>query len=292
MLKIPTDIKFMKKILPLVLLFVFISSCSALRDLADVRQPTVNYNKMSIQNISFDGVTLLFDFDVNNPNKFGVSADQYTYEFFINDNSFLSGIQTENLRVSRESTSTVQIPITLNFSEVFNTFSSVVRRDSLSYRLSSEVQFDLPGVGQRKVPVSAAGEIPIPRMPRIEFSGYNIKNISLAGAEMDINLRVSNPNPFGISMSNAAYALNVNGREWLDTRLGDRISLGGSESDMVTIPIRLNASQMGSVLLEMMGGNTSFNYNLSGSADISADIEGFDDGTTIPFDLDGRYTTD
>jgi len=93
-------------------------------------------------------------------------------------------------------------------------------------------------------------------------------------------------------MSNAAYALNVNGREWLDTRLGDRISLGGSESDMVTIPIRLNASQMGSVLLEMMGGNTSFNYNLSGSADISADIEGFDDGTTIPFDLDGRYTTD
>lgn len=282
----------MKKPIYLIILFIFISSCSALRDLADVRQPSVNYSKMSIQNISFDGVTLLFDFDVTNPNQFGISADQYTYEFFINDSSFLNGTQTENLRVNRESTSTVQVPVSLTFSDVFNTFSSLVQRDSLSYRLSTEVQFDLPGVGKRRVPVSAAGELPIPRMPRIEFSGYNVKNLSLAGAELDINLRVSNPNPFGISMSNAAYALNVNGREWLDTRLGDRISLGGSESDTITIPVRLNSSQMGSVLLEMMRGETSFDYNLTGSADISADIEGFDDGTTIPFDLDGRYTTD
>lgn len=282
----------MKKTIPFVILLIIISSCAALRDLADFRQPTANFDKMSIQNISFDGVTLLFDFDINNPNRFGINADQYSYEFFVNDNSFLSGIQTENLRVSRESTSTIQVPVSLNFSEIYNTFSSVAQRDSISYRIATEVQFDIPGIGLRRVPVSTAGVLPVPRMPRIEFGGYNVKNLSLSGAELDIHLRVTNPNRFGISMANAAYALNVNGREWLDTRLGETIRLSGTESDQITIPIRLNASQMGSVLLEMMAGNTSFNYNLTGSADIFADIEGFDDGTTIPFDLDGRYTTD
>jgi LEA14-like dessication related protein len=281
----------MKKILPLLVLFLFLSSCALLREYADVQRPSVNFSKMSIQNISFDGVTLLFDFDVNNPNRFGVSADQYSYEFFINDNSFLSGTQQENIRISRESSSVVQVPVSLNFSDVFSTFTSLVRRDSLSYKIATEVQFDIPGLGRQRVPVSTAGELPIPRMPRIEFSGLNVRNLSLSGADIDLGFRVSNPNSFGISLSNAAYVFRVNGREWLDTRLGDRIRIGGSQSDTVTIPVRLNASQMGSVLLDLIGGSTQFDYNLSGSANISAELEGFQDGETIPFDVSGRHTT-
>lgn len=282
----------MKKLIPVISLLFLIASCSALRDFADVRQPTVNYSQVSIQNISFEGVTLLFDFDVNNPNQFGVTADQYSYEFFINDNSFLSGTQAENLRIIRESTSLVQVPISLNFSEVFNTFSSLLRRDSLSYQLSTEVEFDVPGLGKQRVPINAAGELPIPRMPRIEFGGLNVNNLSMSGADLEVGFRVSNPNSFGVSLANAAYTLNVNGREWLDTRLADAIRLGASDSDMITIPIRLNASQMGSVLVDMMRGTTEFDYNISGSADISADIDGFEDGNTIPFDLDGTYRTE
>ncbi|MCC5908575.1 MAG: LEA type 2 family protein [Balneolaceae bacterium] len=281
----------MKKILPLLVLFLFLTSCALIRDYADVQRPSVNFSKMSIQNISFDGVTLLFDFDVNNPNRFGVSADQYSYEFFINDNSFLSGTQQENIRISRESSSVVQVPVSLNFSDVFSTFTSLVRRDSLSYKIATEVQFDIPGLGRQRVPVSTAGELPIPRMPRIEFSGLNVRNLSLSGADIDLGFRVSNPNSFGISLSNAAYVFRVNGREWLDTRLGDRIRIGGSQSDTVTIPVRLNASQMGSVLLDLIGGSTQFDYNLSGSANISAELEGFQDGETIPFDVSGRHTT-
>jgi len=282
----------MKKLIPVISLLFLIASCSALRDFADVRQPTVNYSQVSIQNISFEGVTLLFDFDVNNPNQFGVTADQYSYEFFINDNSFLSGTQAENLRIIRESTSLVQVPISLNFSEVFNTFSSLLRRDSLSYQLSTEVEFDVPGLGKQRVPINAAGELPIPRMPRIEFGGLNVNNLSMSGADLEVGFRVSNPNSFGVSLANAVYTLNVNGREWLDTRLADAIRLGASDSDMITIPIRLNASQMGSVLVDMMRGTTEFDYNISGSADISADIDGFEDGNTIPFDLDGTYRTE
>ena len=282
----------MRKYLLLFVLLFFVSSCAALRDFADVRAPSVDFSKMSIQSISFDGVTLLFDFDVTNPNQFGVTADEYSYEFFINENSFLSGTQRENLRISRESTSLIQVPVSLNFSEVFNTFNSLVRRDSLSYELSTIVQFDVPGLGMRQVPISSAGELPVPRMPRIEFGGINVRNLSMAGADMDIGFRVTNPNSFGLSMKNAAYVLNVNGREWLNTRLGDTVRLGAAESDMITIPIRLNASQMGSVLIDMMRGATEFDYNLSGSAEFSADIDGFEDGTSVPFDLDGTYRTD
>lgn len=282
----------MKKIIvSLFISMVFIAGCSTLRDLANIQQPTIDFDRVTVQSFNFNAVNLLFDFEVNNPNQVGVDAEEYSYEFFINDNSFISGRQVENLRISRGSSSFVQIPVSLNFSEIYNMFTSFAGRDSFSYRIASEVQFDIPGLGRRTVPVSAAGQLPIPRLPGIEFGGIDVKNISMSGADLELGIKVSNPNSFGLNLSNVDYLLNVNGREWLDVRVGDNIRIGASEESMVRIPIRLNAAQMGSVLVEMMRGSSELQYNLSGSADVSAELEEFDVSGTLPFDLSGRYTT-
>jgi len=247
---------------------------------------------MSIQSISFDGVTLLFDFDITNPNRMGVSAEGYNYEFFINENSFLSGVQEQPLSIGAESNSVVQVPVSMKFSELFQTFESLMRQDSLSYLLSTEVEFDLPVMGSRKVPVQASGNLPIPRMPRINFGGFDIKNVSLSGADVEVSFRISNPNLFKIGLLGASYVLDVNGRNWLDTELEESVQVEGGESRTITLPIRLNASQMGSALMDIMAGRTEFDYKLRGNAQISADLEGFEDGENLPFDLEGTYKLD
>ena len=271
---------------------VLMFGCSTIRDAADVREPNVSFQNMSVDRITFDGVTLLFDFEVNNPNRFGVSAEQYSYEFFINDRSFITGLQEDRFSVERESTQSIQVPVSLSFSEVYETFGSVLRQDSLSYALSTEVEFDVPVLGNRKVPVRTSGEIPIPKVPRITMGDFNVKEISLSGAEIEVSFNVQNPNPFAISIANAAYELTVNGREWLDTTLGETIRVAGSERRTINIPIRLNSSQMGSALMDLMRGESTFNYDLKGSADISAELDGFRDGQSFPFDLSGVYRLD
>lgn len=272
-----------------ILIALLLISCSSIRDLADVKEPQVAFSDMSIQNITFEGVTLLFDFEVNNPNRFGVNAESYNYEFFINERSFITGEQNQPIRIESESASQIQIPVSLTFSEVYDSFRSVLRQDSISYLLSSEVEFDVPVMGNRKVPVSADGTLPIPKVPRIQFGNFDVKNISLSGAEVEISFRIANPNAFGISLANAKYELTVNGRQWLDTELEERVHVDGSEQRMITIPVRLSATQMGSAMVEIMSGNSSFNYKLSGSAEISADLEGFADGQLLPFDLEGVF---
>lgn len=273
-------------------LLLLLISCAALRDATDVQQPEVNFSDVSIQNITFDGVTLLFDFDVTNPNRLGVSADRYSYEFFINNESFITGQQEERIEVGRESTSTVQVPVSLSFSNVYDSFRSVLRQDSISYKMETDVTFSLPVLGSRTVPVEANGQLPIPRIPQIEFGGFDMKSMSFSGAEAEVIFRVRNPNSFGIVLAGADYALQVNGRKWLDTELGESIRVSGSESRDIIIPIRLSSSQMGSALVEMMGGRKEFDYRLTGSAEVSADLEGFEDGQTIPFDLQGVLNID
>jgi LEA14-like dessication related protein len=283
-----------KYLLPsfLIFLLTLLTSCAALRDAASVQEPEVRFSNMSVQNINFDGVTLLFDFDVTNPNRLDVSADGYNYEFFINGQSFISGMQDERLEIGRESTSTVQVPVSMTFSNLYESFRSVLRQDSVSYRMDTAVSFSLPVIGSRTVPVQAEGVLPIPKVPRIQFGDFEMKRLSLSGAEVDITFRVSNPNPFGITLAGADYALRVNGNEWLDTALGESVRVNGSESREITIPIKLSASQMGSALMEMMGGRKEFDYKLTGQARVSADLEGFTEEQAVPFDLEGIFNLD
>lgn len=285
----------MKQFFQPALLFstlLLLSSCASLRDAANVQEPTVAFSNMSIQNINFDGVTLLFDFDVTNPNRVDVSADNYNYEFFINGQSFLTGTQDERLEIGRESTSTIQVPVSMTFSNLYESFRSILRQDSVSYRMDTAVSFSLPVVGSRTVPVEAEGQLPIPKIPRIQFGDFEMKRLSFSGAEVEISFRVSNPNAFGITLAGADYELDVNGKNWLDTNLGESIRVSGSESRDITIPIELSASQMGSALVEMMGGRKEFDYKLTGQARVSADLEGFTEEQIVPFDLEGVFNLD
>lgn len=282
----------MKKVFLSLFVIFLITGCNTLRKLSNIQRPSVQYSKMSIQDMSFSDMTLLFDFEVDNPNGVGVSADQYQYEFFINGEEFISGSQNENLSIAGQSKSIIQIPVSLTFSEVFNTIKSVTRQDSIAYRISSEVQFDLAGVRKQSIPVSAEGVLPIPRVPQIEFTDLSIRELSLSVAEMVASFRVRNPNSFGISLSDASYDLEVNGYPWFETTLDRNINLSGSESELISIPIRLNSSQMGPVLFEMLNGKKEFQYQLTGSARVSANIQGFTGFEILPFNLSGTYRMD
>lgn len=271
-------------------LLLLLPGCAAIGELSDVREPAVQFRNMSVSNITFDDVTLLFDFDVTNPNRFGVRAAGYEYDFFINDRSFVQGSMDEPVAIERESASVIQIPVTLSYQEVYRTFSSVLNQDQISYNLSTEVDFDLPVLGMQSVPVSTSGEIPVPKPPRVEFGDFNINQVSLSGAEAEVTFRVSNPNVFALSLLSASYNLRVNGREWLDTTLSELIRVESGQTREVQIPVRLNSAQLGSALMDLMGGSTTFNYELEGSASVSADLEGFPASQMIPFELNGTYT--
>jgi LEA14-like dessication related protein len=282
-----------KYFLPLsILLLILLTSCAAIRDAANVQEPDVRFSNMSIQTIDFDGVTLLFDFDVTNPNRLDVSAESYNYEFFINGQSFINGTQEERLEIGSQSTSTVQVPVSMTFSNLYESFRSVLQQDSISYRMDTAVSFSLPVIGSRTVPVQAEGDLPIPKIPRIRFGDFEMKRLSFSGAEIDISFTVDNPNPFGITLAGADYTLQVNGNEWLDTSLREAIRVSGSETREITIPLELSASQMGPALVEMMRGVNEFEYKLMGQARISADIEGFTREQTVPFDLEGILNLD
>lgn len=279
----------MRKFLSFFLILLFFTGCTALRDLANIQKPNLEYSNMSVQSINFNEAELLFNFDVNNPNPVGITASEYNYNFLVNDNSFLSGKQDSNVKIGANGKSVLQVPVTLKYSELLNTFNSLLRSSAFDYGLDTEFVFDIPGIGQQRLPVSASGSLPVPKIPRFEFAGFNVKSITPAGADMELKIGINNPNRFPIILNGASYVLDVNGRQWLNTSLTDAIRVSADDRSEIVIPVQLNAAQMGSVLVDLMRGSTEFNYSLSGNADVGAEIDGFSFTENLLIDREGVF---
>src|SRR6056297_430391 len=279
----------MTKFLSALLLLFFITGCAALKDLANIQKPSLEYSNIIVQSINFNQAELLFNFEVNNPNPIGITASGYSYDFLVNSNSFLSGNQDRNVNIGSSRSSVLQVPVTLQYTELLNTFRSLLQSDEFNYALSTEFLFDIPGLGQQRLPANASGRLPIPKIPGFEFAGFNIESISPSGADMELKIGINNPNAFPILLNSASYVLNVNGREWLNTSLSDAVRVSSDGSSEIVIPVQLNAVQMGSVLFDLMRGSTEFDYSLNGNADVGAQIEGFSFTENILFDREGVF---
>ena len=122
----------MRKFLSISLMMLFIASCTTLRDLANIQQPALEYSNMSIQSMNFSEAVLLFEFDVNNPNPIGITASAYNYDFLVNKNSFLSGNQDRDVKIGASGNSVLQVPVTLQFSELLN-IGNVPKNSLIAY---------------------------------------------------------------------------------------------------------------------------------------------------------------
>ena len=275
----------MTKFLSALLLLFFITGCAALKDLANIQKPTLTYSNMSVQSINFNEAELLFNFDVNNPNPLGITASGYSYDFLVNSNSFLSGNQDKDVKIGSGSKSVLQVPVKIQYSELLNTFRSLLRSEEFNYDLSTEFLFDIPGLGQQSLPANASGSLPVPKIPRFEFAGFNVESISPSGADMELKIGVNNPNRFPILLNSASYVLNVNGREWLNTTYTELVRVTADDRTEIVIPVQLNAVQMGSVLFDLMRGRDyELDYSLQGNMNVGAEIEGYSFTDNISFD--------
>src|SRR5690625_6132137 len=79
--------------------------------------PNISFSRVGIDGFGFNEATLLFEFDVDNPNPVGLTAKRYNYDFLINNSSFVSGEHRDRVSISREATSTLEVPVTIKFTE-------------------------------------------------------------------------------------------------------------------------------------------------------------------------------
>jgi LEA14-like dessication related protein len=254
----------------------------------NVQKPTVEITNAKISKLSFDDLDLLFDIQINNPNTVGISLAGFDYDLLINENSFISGNQSDQLQIDAQKSNTIQLPVTLKFLDIYNTFNDLKNNDQSKYQIKCGLNFDIPVIGKTRIPISKIGDIPLLKMPKFSFSSVKLKNIGITGANLILEAKFNNPNTFSMLIDQMSYTFQVNGKNWLTGNASQKLSTDNKAESIIEIPVSLDFLQMGSSLYQLISGGTNLNYNFTGKLDIK-NSHPLLNSLSLPFNESGKF---
>lgn len=250
------------KIIIVVLgIFLVVAGCAGLKNL--IKSPSLSFTKAEVSGLNWDGLTLNFHFDLENPNPFGVTFSKYSYQLDINNQRFVAGHESRGLTAKANGKTDVVIPVSLRFSEVVRTISSVAGMTRVPVKLSGSASV-ATSIQDITLPFSASHEFPVPKAPEITINSLRIRNVSPASLDAELDLGVRNPNDFKLDLSNLNYSLNLGGTPIINSGRGSDTNISAGGTTHWKLPIQVPIAQ---TLIGFLGGRTG-NFNFNGSMQV------------------------
>jgi len=242
--------------------------CAAMQEL--IQPPKVNFESVNLSNLSFDDVTLDFALSIYNPNPIGASLSGYDYTFAVEGKQFLTGDENRTITLPSSGKSTIHIPVTVQFRELYNLIKSTAEQDSVGYQIAGH--FRPSGIlSGFNIPFSKSGSLPTVKVPKIKLAGLKIKGLSFTNVDLEVGLDVENPNIFGIDMSKLIYQINIDGQQVANGTANNVAQVPKKGTGNIRLPISLNFSGVTSALRTAIT-KQSIDCAVSGGADLNSQL--------------------
>ncbi|HDQ44662.1 MAG TPA: hypothetical protein ENN17_04070 [bacterium] len=263
-----------------------ISGCSFFQQMAQIQKPTADAAGVRLTGLGLEGVDLVLDLNVTNPNPLAVRLAGFDYDLSLDAASFLKGNQRQPLSIPAQGTGRVEIPFSLNFREIYQTYQSLRNSDSVDYAISAGLTFDLPVIGATRIPVRTSGRLPLVKIPKISVSGLRIAKMGFTGADLELDVMVDNPNTFSFMLGAFDYDFRVNGLSWARGKSEKGVDIREKGKQTLQIPISLDFLQMGQAVAGLLRGDDALEYQFGGGLDLQSSVP-LIGKVQLPFDLAG-----
>ena len=259
------------RVLALIISGFVLFSCATLKEITNIQKPLVSVDEVKLTDLNFDSLSLMFDIGIENPNQLSIKLNGFDYQFLLDEKNFLNGQQNEEIQIKSLDKNSILLPVTLNFKEIYQSYQAIKDKDSVLYRIKVGLSFDLPVLGNTRIPVETSGDIPLLKLPSLSISSLKLKQFSFTGASLELALQLKNPNPISLISNNLNYQLMVEGKEWISGGTQTPQKMQANNTSLITLPVTLNFLQMGQSVYQMVTGNSSLNYQFKGTAAIGSD---------------------
>ena len=190
-----------------------LATCSTVG--AVLQEPRVSLHSVSVSKIDFNGAELICRIQIVNPNAVSIPLPEVGWELHLNDNSFLSGVFTENQSIKARGTSYLDVPVSFSHIDLFRTFQSLMGNKQTSYKVSLNPRVTLPVIGSRTWHFEHNGEIPLLQLPSFKNPEMKVGNMDRSGVEIVVTLNLENPNAFEFPPVKISYDYHVNRTSFL-----------------------------------------------------------------------------
>ena len=240
-----------------LLLSVLFFSCATLEQL--IQKPTVELVGMSLRDMSlFDG-TMVFKFKVTNPNPMGATLSNLSYNLKIDNNEFIKGVQDKGIRLPAGGWEIVELPLTVNYLEFFDSVTEFINNDEIPYDLSGSF-----GIMGFNIPYHTKGKLSIPKLPKVSLKSVDISGFSFLGASLNFVLELDNSNPFAVALNGLDYGIKLGGTEFVNGEAKTITNIAQNGKSTIKIPLNVNFLKLGQSAYNLLTGDSS-EYELTGN---------------------------
>lgn len=246
----------------LVLVFTTCASIPVLQE------PVISLHSVQLAKLDiFSGAQLLCKVKVDNPNVFTIPLPEVGWHIFLNSNSFISGVVKNNQQIRAQNSSIVEIPINLNFLDIFKAFASLKGRKQTDFKVAFDIKFTIPLVGDMVWHLEHEGELPMPQLPKISAPVMRVEKMDLTMVEWYISVNVENPNAFELPPPKIAFNYQIDNRSLIQNTLANKGTLAPSSVTPVVFGLVVNYADLFRIF-----SNLRSSANVQSQLDISFDF--------------------
>src|SRR5574338_1612750 len=136
-----------RPLLALTAAAALLSGCAAVNQIAAsaFEKPRLTFRAATLQSLDLEAATLGFEFDLENPNGFGLSVARLGYGVEVERTRIATGDLPGGLQIPSAGKAPVTFPVRVRYRDVPGIVSLLTsRRDALGYRLSGSVGVRTP----------------------------------------------------------------------------------------------------------------------------------------------------
>jgi len=178
------------------------------------------------------------------------------------------------------------IPLTLSMDIAALAAKGLAPKDDYAVTLITELDVLSGSASPVRIIARETAEFPGLQEPGFSITSIAILKAELVNTRFRVNMKIDNPNPFPLELSNFIYELYGNGRLWAEATEKKVFVVEGKSSMQGDLFLIMNFINMERRLLDQIANLVSVNYRFTGKAQVSTGIDYFPKFNT-GFDLSG-----
>jgi LEA14-like dessication related protein len=207
----------------------------------------ITVREKKVENLSKDGLSLVFYLNVTNPLDAGRWLTKYDYRLVIEQAEYLKLETTldESIKVEAKRSVVVALPVKITYELLLRAVPGVPGKDKLACFLAGGMTFQDERRREKRVQIAFAGEFPIFRGVDIELRPIEAKALTVGGADLVFKAVLKNLNGFDFKLESLTYKLDFGEKTVSSGTIGEGVSIAQRSEQVFSIPLLLDFFEIG-----------------------------------------------
>lgn len=223
-------------------------------------EPNVRVTDTRLDGLSFDGVKMLVDVELNNPTKQAIAVESFTYGVTLANEPqpVVTGKIDAPPTLAARSAIKETVPITLSFADLAMNVLAAKPGSVLPYVVEATAETDIPGTGPADLEGEKTGELPVPAMPDVRVVDVTWKDSGIFGMDGEVKLDVTNRNSFPVDLQKLKWSMSIGGKSLVGGKV-PAMTFAPGETEQVIVPVSVSTLNIGRAMMGMASsGNASY----------------------------------